>query len=965
MGREIDNHSRNEQRRMIADALNQIEKVETTALGLRHETSRFHGAASVAQTPLEHLPGYEIQEEIHRGGQGVVYRATQVSTSQTVAIKVMLGGAFAGAHQIARFEREIRVLATLEHPNIVTIHDSGVEKGVAYYVMDYIEGQPLDAYLRSSPATRREKLALFISICDAVNAAHLRGVIHRDLKPNNILVDAHGHARILDFGLAKPTGDPELSASTMTETGQFVGSAPWASPEQALGQPDKVDLRTDVYSLGVILYQLLSGDFPYRVKGRLGDVIQAIVHDEPRALPREVDTDIATVAFKALQKEPPRRYQSAGALGQDVSRYLAGDPIDARRSSVLYVLSRKVKRHKWVAVLAATLLFSLLAGAAVSTTLWQLAERRADETLQQAEKAQAVTDFLSDMMLAGNIYSEGTAETTVREVVERAEKKLNDGVLSLQPETEKSLRIIIGQTYDSLGLTGRARTQFEKARSLIPAGTESQTKDALLVQLLIADSVSNEGRSSEAKQMLESTLSTLHKKFQGEHEMIARASISLGETECDLGNFEKATGYLNEALQILRTECNDEGMEALALSELSSNFAAAKQFSEAVEHQEEAVKVLTRAVGANDFRTAIMISGLGDRYTSLERFDEALEQYESALRIMRDIGGDEHPSVGSCLNSLGQMYRTQGKLDLAIDALSRSLHIQQKVLPAGSMRIAYARSNLATCYFDSGQMNQALTMFYKSLETIREIRGEDHPEIAKMLTNISAIEFTNGNYAAAIKLLREAHEIVVNIWGDDHINTAQEKHNLAKTLMDAGQLEEADSLIRQALRLRRDHFGELSLQVAATQDLLAAMLQKRGELKEAESVYRKSLDTRVELNDSSSSIALAYNNLAHIFSDLEKETEAFELADQAYEMIKAALPTGHWRIAQIRANRAVLMARLENYSQAEMELMDAIAALKKQFGRAHPIVVEYEKQLATIYDKTDQRDLADKLRIAE
>ena len=205
----------------------------------------------------EGLPGYEVLHEEHRGGQGVVYRATQERTHRDVAIKLIREGPFHGPADRARFEREVRILGRLRHPNIVTIHDSGTVAGCHYFVMDYIEGHPLDTYLSSRSLSVKQILRLFWKICDAVNAAHLHGITHRDLKPSNIRIDKQGEPHILDFGLAKVASEEMGDASqwrNVTMTGQFVGSVPWASPEQADGPTDRIDLRTDVYSLGVLLF---------------------------------------------------------------------------------------------------------------------------------------------------------------------------------------------------------------------------------------------------------------------------------------------------------------------------------------------------------------------------------------------------------------------------------------------------------------------------------------------------------------------------------------------------------------------------------------------------------------------------------------------------------------------------------------------------------------------------------------
>ncbi len=304
------------------------------------------------------IAGYEITREIHRGGQGVVYQAIQHSTKRRVAIKVMREGPFAGPTDRARFEREVEILGQLRHANIVTIHDSGTTAGCAYFVMDYIPGRPLDAWMSATARSVTETLQVFAKICRALNAAHKRGIVHRDLKPGNIRVDADGEPHILDFGLAKiglGQSGGELQPAVMTMTGQFMGSLPWASPEQAEAQPSKIDARTDIYSLGVILYQLLTGKFPYNVVGNMRDVLDRIMNAEPQrpsTIRRQIGADVETVVLKCLQKERDRRYADAGRLADDIERCLAGEPIEARRDSLAYLLRSRtavtVRRHPLV-----------------------------------------------------------------------------------------------------------------------------------------------------------------------------------------------------------------------------------------------------------------------------------------------------------------------------------------------------------------------------------------------------------------------------------------------------------------------------------------------------------------------------------------------------------------------------------------------------------------------------------------
>ncbi len=321
------------------------------------------------------IEGYDVVRELHRGGQGIVYQAVQCATKRKVAIKVLLEGAYATESAKKRFEREIEVVAGLKHANIVAVFDSGTTSdGRQYCVMEYVRGKPLDQYVRERKLSLEEALKVFASVCEAVQYAHQRGVIHRDLKPSNILVDTEGKPRVMDFGLAKwSTGPIDTMVSV---TGQVIGTLPYMSPEQSRGEHDSVDTRTDVYALGVILYQLLTGQFPYPVVGQLANALRNISEMPPlppkqrwrsdsgvtrRAARRfrqgdcPIDDDVQTIVLKTLAKEPDRRYQSAGDLARDVRRYLAGEPIEARGASMLYMLrhwfKQNVRSAFWVVVI--------------------------------------------------------------------------------------------------------------------------------------------------------------------------------------------------------------------------------------------------------------------------------------------------------------------------------------------------------------------------------------------------------------------------------------------------------------------------------------------------------------------------------------------------------------------------------------------------------------------------------------
>ncbi|MBN2445622.1 MAG: protein kinase [Phycisphaerae bacterium] len=365
---------------------------------------------SAGERPTDHLmavpdiPGYEFTSLVGAGGQGLVYEAVQKSTKRKVAVKVLLEGRAASESARKRFEREIELVAALKHPHIISIFDSGTTAdGRQYFVMDYVRGQALGRYVRERDLPLEDVLRLYCTICDAVQYAHQHGIIHRDLKPSNIVIDADGQPKILDFGLAK-----HLSATSRTVVSlsqDIIGTLPYMSPEQTRGNPEEVDTRTDVYALGVILYELLTGAFPYPVMGDVSEVLRHIAETPPtppirrwtdesgvtrrrggrsRAGQCPIDDETETIILRALTKDRERRYQSAGELARDIRRYLDGEPIEAKRDSFWYVLRKTLARHRsWLIVRVSFLVVLVTIGTiAVREARHAGAEREAARTAQ-------------------------------------------------------------------------------------------------------------------------------------------------------------------------------------------------------------------------------------------------------------------------------------------------------------------------------------------------------------------------------------------------------------------------------------------------------------------------------------------------------------------------------------------------------------------------------------------------------
>ncbi|MHC4065554.1 MAG: serine/threonine protein kinase, partial [Planctomycetota bacterium] len=548
------------QRELISGAWRQVADAQARAEaedGSSTADVRNGAGAGLPTLSSDSFTGYEIVREIHRGAQGVVYLAIQQSTSRKVAVKVMKEGPFASSADRARFDREVHVLGQLDHPNIVTIHDSGSVAGHHYFVMDYIPGQPLDVYMACAERSIEETLRLFGKICDAVNAAHLRGVIHRDLKPGNIRIDTDDEPRVLDFGLAKVAASA-AEASAMTMTGQFVGSLPWASPEQAEGAPSKIDLRTDVYALGVILYQMLTARFPYDVTGNMRDALDNILTAEParpRTIRKQINDEVETVVLKCLSKDRERRYQTAGELGRDVQHYLCGEPIEAKRDSGWYVLKKTLRRYRVPTAVAAGFVVLITA----STVALGLLYREADEARDQA---QIIADFQSSMLAETDAEGMGLAivdgfEDRIRAVL--AERIEDQGELDRVMHEWRQRTLKAGPTNVALGVLDEF--VLAKAAETIEKDFADQPLVRAALQQSVADTYGDIGLYEPAMPLQEAALATRRRVLGDDRSDTLTSIDNMGMQLVRMGELAEAEPYVREALEGRRRVLGDDHPE--------------------------------------------------------------------------------------------------------------------------------------------------------------------------------------------------------------------------------------------------------------------------------------------------------------------------------------------------------------------------------------------------------------------
>lgn len=988
-GSSVNSESGPRQRRLIDAAWQQVENTcSTQGVTPSSMNNRLLAALRRSDSPLppDTFPGYRILHEIHRGGQGVVYKATQESTGRDVAIKVMRDGLFAGKREKARFEREVQILAQLKHPNIVTVHDSGSAGHAVYFVMDFIDGDNLDDYANEKLSTRRSRMRLFAKVCSAVNVAHLRGVIHRDLKPGNIRVDTQGEPHVLDFGLAKQTDadDDATEGPTMTMTGQFLGSMPWASPEQAEGRHADIDVRTDVYSLGVMLYQLLTGQFPYRVAGSVTEAANNIAHVEPthpRAHDKAIDDELATIALKALRKEPEQRYQTAGNLGRDIERFLAGEPIEAKRDSMTYVLRKQLMKHKVAFGFATILAFTVIAGLIVSLSFWRqavlahkaeaeqariavaneaLATKRATQAAHEAAKAQAVSGFLIDMLESASPDVGGNPDVTVRETIGTATARLDHGALADEPALEASIRSVIGRAYGALGDYEGSMENLKRAADLLASSTESNAEDRLSTAADIAAVRRAQGDLDGSEAIFRNTLKASQESLGEFHVTTARCYNGLADVARDRDRLDEAVALNRKAMAILREAGADKReLVAETLNDMSLALDRKGDADAALSAQEEALNIYREVLGPSHHATAVATSNLASLYAKKADYARAEELYHEAIATARKAVGDEHPTIASCLGALGRLYFRQQRYGEAKPLFEQSLEMRLELLGDEHPLIVNSLNDLAMVYYRLGELDRAVELYARALELFKKTRGPDHPSIAALMNNLAAVSRERGDFDMAASVLRDVLQIRRRNLGEEHPLVGESFNNLGQTLLDSGHPDEAEPLLRRGLQIRQTHYGGDHPYVAQSMDALAAALHAQGKLEEAESLCRSALGMyrRIE-GDDSLNVAETLHNLAGIMANRGDYNEAESTARQAIAVATGKLPEDHWRIASMNANLGGYLIKLERYEEAEVLLLKAFPILEGYHGVEHPRTQRVIKHLKVLYNALDEPDKA-------
>lgn len=791
--------------------------------------------ATMGRGAVPVIAGYDDLAEIRRGGQGVVYAAKQRSTRRRVAIKLLLDGAYASNTTRRRFEREIDLVAALRNPNIVRIYDSGIsDEGRPYFVMEYVDGAPLDRYVNdiglahrsdtnASKTTATEKdrvrrlLTLFLPICEAVQHAHQRGIIHRDLKPANIRIDSDDVPRVLDFGLARglyatqdehPNPDSS-SAAELTVSGQFMGSLPWASPEHASGNPDAIDTRSDIYSLGVILHYLLTGKFPYAVDGSPRDVLDNILQTQPTSpssLIRGINADVDTIVLKCLNKEPQRRYQSAGDLTDDIRHYLAGEPIQARRDSAWYTIRKTVRRYQWAVAGVGVILLVVIAGLIVSLSLWRDADkqrRRADDERvlaqeqrrvaeQKTQQAQAVNDFLVSMLSAANPMEVHGRDVRVADLLDGAADDAGQKFVEA-PQTEAAVRYAVGRSYLALGSFDEAERQLTAALSLAQTHPNSDPSDRLEAMQLLGEIYHRQGRFETAENMLRESFAQQQDAWGNDDPRTLYAKHKLAVLLADWGKFEEAEPLACQVLDSRRLILGPEHRETLAsMSFVAGCMMRRGKFEEAQLLFEETLELQRRVLGEDNGEIVTTMSNLADVLSQRDQKERSDELNVQVYELAQHMFGKEHPRTWLALHQLGHSRMTLKRYDEAIDYLTQAMEGQRKIFGFDHPAVIDTASVLASSLRYAGRLDEAEAIYREVLDAARRVFGEEHPNTVTFMNNYAGVLMSMKRPADAEPIYRQAYQTIASKLGENHWLAAAFQGNLGQSIMLQKRYAEAE-----------------------------------------------------------------------------------------------------------------------------------------------------------------------------
>ena len=831
--------------------------------------------ASSSLAAGQSVGAWRIVSELGRGGMGVVYLAERADGTydQKVALKIIRGGLLAASSE-SRFARERRILGRLQHRNIARLLDAGATAdGLPYLVMELVRGATITDWCRERALGIDARLQLVLQVCDALQHAHQNLVVHRDLKPGNILVDDNGDVRLLDFGVARLLSGADVDAPPLTRQGMLPVTPEYAAPEQL----SEVDVTTaaDIFSLGAVLCELLTNRRPR--EGLSGSPVEIFrLLQEPVAAPsssadappewrRQLRGDLDAIVLKAMAPEPARRYASVAELADDICRYLAHEPVQARPETFAYRAGKFVRRHR--AGVAAVAAVVVATGAGVATTAWQAQEART-----QAAKAESVKEFVLSLFEGVDPARALGKELTARQLVDDGAARMQ-GELAGQDLVKAEVLTFLAHMYDKLDDDDRALQLVTEALQLLDDSDTGELAGALLV----------------------------------------RGRIHTGRTED-----EAAVADLERALPMLRSLGRDldaaEAMDLLSIVRSRQN-----ELAEATRLTEAALALRLPLLGEDHTEVAASYNNLGVLARTQGDYPQARAHYAKALDIRRRVLPEDHPQLAISLNNLGALEYADGDYGRAADFFAESLAINRRVNGDSHHDTIASLNNYGFMLMRFGQLDDAraaLTEVYDYW--VAEDKAE-HPNALVTRVNLAAVSRAAGDAQAALDEFRQLEPMLAAKLGAEHPFVAATLHHEARCLLDLGDPDAAEVLIEKALAMREKAFGADHPDGADLIRDQALIALQRGDVATSRQLATKAIELqRSKLSGEHPSIATSEILLGRIALAAGDARAALQHHEVALRILGRIFPDDHAEVAEVRAEieRTMLAIEQDDGSQA-------------------------------------------------